>query len=67
MSYVVRGKLHYQSPDENFPILAAADTWRRDNPSTVWSSLYDPTNTIFIGMPTPNSVTLPAATDALRQ
>ena len=62
-SYVVRGKVHYQSPDESFSILLAADRWRRDNPSTIWSSLYDPTNTVFIGFPNPGSVTYPAAVD----
>lgn len=63
-SYVVRGKLRYQSPDENFSILLAADTWGRDNPSTVWSSLYDSTNTVFVGLPNPGTVTYPAAAEA---
>lgn len=62
-SYVLRGKLYYQSPDENFSILAAADTWRRDNPSTVWSSLYNPAGNVFVGLPNPSSITVPARAD----
>jgi len=62
-SYVVRGKLYYQSPDENFSVLIAADTWQRDNPSTVWSSLYDLATQTFIGLPNPSQVTVPAAAD----